>query len=147
MKGRPTKLTPEVQRLIEQSLRNGATYEIAAHVAGIDVRTMYRWLAAGKRAKSGAMYEFCHAVKRQEAAAAQEALMVIRSAATGKEGYKGNWQAGAWLLERRFGYQRKSEIHIGGVSYLEELAAERGLDLEAILLALAEDLEADGDDD
>ena len=94
--GRPTKLTPETQQLIIQSLSVGATHRLACQYAGIDEDTFYTWMDKGH--KGHAPYaEFAEQVKKTEGRAATGWLAKIEAAAN-----EGNWQAAAWKLERRY---------------------------------------------
>jgi hypothetical protein len=107
--GRPSKLTPErISRLIE-AIRAGHTREGAATLAGISKSTFNGWLASAK--EPGADQEFLlflDAVKSAEVEAEDALLAIIRSAAPKQ------WQASAWLLERRYpdrwGRRVKAEI-------------------------------------
>jgi hypothetical protein len=59
---RPSKLTPEVRDKIVQAIRAGNFVATAAVYAGIDVSSVYRWMAEGQQANSGAKREFYDAV-------------------------------------------------------------------------------------
>ena len=96
-RGRPSKLTPEVQRRIVRAIKLGATHAIAAARGGIDISTMMRWMAAGECDGARQYREFRAAVKAAEGEAAETALKRVNAAAA-----KGTWQAAAWLLERRY---------------------------------------------
>jgi len=95
--GRPSKLTPETQKLFVDAIAAGNYVATAAELAGIGQSTYYRWLEQGKTATRGRYREFWDAVKKAEAQA--EAVRVARIARAGGEG---NWQADAWYLERRY---------------------------------------------
>lgn len=105
---RPTKLTPEISKRICEAIRIGATRLFAAEYADIDESTFYRWIERGNNEESGPFHEFCKALKRAEAEGVVTCLSRIQSAAVGKikengklSDYKGQWQAAAWILERR----------------------------------------------
>lgn len=104
-KGRPSKLTPEVQEKICEGIRMCLPFELAVQRVGIHKDTFYEWLKRGK-AEEGIYSAFSDAVKKAEADAALESLAIIKRAALGhtpKKGQeKGQWQAAAWLLERRY---------------------------------------------
>ena len=87
--GRPSGLTDEVRAKLLQALEVGATHRIAAQFAGVHVSTLQAWLAENR--------EFSDAAKLSESKASIMSLAAIRTAAQG-----GQWQAGAWLLERRY---------------------------------------------
>lgn len=86
---RPRKNTPTAKERIIEAVGLGATYERAAAAGGIGYSTLREWILAEP--------EFAEAVKAAEAKCANEALIAIKRAARG-----GQWQAAAWLLERRY---------------------------------------------
>jgi hypothetical protein len=49
MAGRPTSLTPEVERQVVRAIRKGVYDWVAAQAAGISRRTFYEWMRRGKR--------------------------------------------------------------------------------------------------
>lgn len=109
--GRPTKLTPEIQKTIMDALRRGSYMETAAAYAGISKNTLYDWLRRGAREKQRLannsrarmlkderpFVEFSDAIKKAQAEAELRDLEIIRKAAE-----EGEWQASAWRLERKF---------------------------------------------
>lgn len=94
--GRPSKLTPEVQKRITDAIRVGATYELAAQYGGVSYNTFNEWMKAGEAATSGKNRELYEEVKSAEGAAAVKWLAVIDRASIEQ------WQAAAWKLERRY---------------------------------------------
>lgn len=95
-KGRPTKLTPELQNEICRVIRAGNYIETASAYAGISKDTLYRWLKQGKRAKRGKYRDFSDAVEKALAESEIRDVTIIAKAA------EDNWQAAAWRLERKF---------------------------------------------
>ena len=95
-RGRPNKLTPEIQAKICDAIRAGAYVETAAALAGISKDTFYRWLKQGARAKSGKFKAFNEAVHKAMAEAEFRDIMIIANAA------KVDWKAAAWKLERKY---------------------------------------------
>lgn len=95
-RGRKPKLTPEVQEAVVQTISIGATYEVAANFAKLSRETVRRWVKRGDADGEGPYHAFAVAVREAEGKAAAQCLALIRGAA------KANWQAAAWLLERRF---------------------------------------------
>jgi len=109
-RGRPAKLTPEIQEEICRVIRAGNYIETAAVYAGIEKKTLYNWMKRGREElerlknnpkarmrKSEAPYvEFLHAVKKALAEAEVRDVAIIGKAA------QECWQAAAWRLERRF---------------------------------------------
>ncbi len=94
-RGRKPKLTPEIQEAVVQAISIGATYEVAASFARLSRETVRRWVKRGDADGEGSYYAFAVAVREAEGKAAAQCLALIRAAA------KSNWQAAAWLLERR----------------------------------------------
>lgn len=92
--GRPSELTPELAETIVEILRGHAYRDTAARAVGIDRSTLWRWMKRGEEESEGLYFEFCNAVKRAEALAEADALKGLM--------YAGEWQALAWILERKF---------------------------------------------
>jgi transposase len=72
--GRPTKLSPEMQKLICQGIRIGLSYKDSAVNAGITEKTFYNWVERGEKAKSGKYYLFLQEL--QEAKQKGQAILV-----------------------------------------------------------------------
>jgi hypothetical protein len=119
--GRPLKLTPDVQGRIVQAIAAGNTRETAAAYAGINVATLYRWLAEAAAGANGIKREFHEAVKKAEADAVVTSVAIIRQAA------HDSWQAAAWWLERRYpdDWARRERLEI---KHLIETEAKRVAD-------------------
>ncbi|SIS88550.1 hypothetical protein [Alicyclobacillus vulcanalis] len=129
--GRPTKLTPELQKKICDAIRAGAYIETAAAYAGVNKTTLYDWLRRGARSKSGIYREFSDAIEKALAEAEMRDLLIIGKAA------EENWQAAAWRLERKFPerWGRKDRMtvdahHTGEVKMRVEYVAEWGADID-----------------
>lgn len=120
--GRPTKLTPQVQKTITDLLRLGNYFDTACQAAGIGERTGYDWLERGNaeierrkkpNVKPGTKtwdteqkyVDFSQSVEKASSDAEMLALSELR---TGKKivdklTYKvEDWQRIAWFLERRY---------------------------------------------
>ena len=97
--GRPTKLTPELQEKVCAALRVGNYATVAIQYAGISEHTYYEWLQRGE-SEPGSIYErFRAAVRKAEADAEVEGVAIIEQAG------RKEWQARAWLLERKYPYK------------------------------------------
>jgi hypothetical protein len=94
---KPTVLTPQVQRQIIASLRDGAYVGLACRLAGISVRTYYYWrrLVADGAAHAQRFAPFYAGCDRVSANAEAEAVDRLRLG-------RPDWRAAAWWLERRF---------------------------------------------
>jgi transposase len=86
--GRPTKRTPETVKKLCDAIRLGASYGDACGYAGIDHDTFTRWRQD--------FPEFAAEVKEAEGSGRVQLIAKIQKAAN-----DGNWQAAAWMLERR----------------------------------------------
>jgi hypothetical protein len=119
---RRTKLNAEVQRRILQAIQAGATYEYAAQFGGVTRVTLFYWLRKGEQQNKGIYRTFFNEFKRAESMACVGSLAVIN-----KEAREGNWQAAAWLLERRFGYTRE------GPPPVQITIETEGLDMKTLI--------------
>ena len=97
--------------IICKAMEIGATRNIAAQAAGINVGSLFGWLARGREAKSGLYFEFFKRFKKAEGMCCLRDLSIIQRASL-----DGDWKASAWRLERRFGYTVHQnpaiEVHI-----------------------------------
>ena len=128
-RGRPSKLTPEVQEEICAALRAGNYIEPSAMRAGINKATLYNWLKKGGQenervargraqgrncvvsAKLQPYVDFLDAVKKAEAEAEARDVAIIAKAALTQ------WQAAAWRLERKHfkRWGRKQALAVGNL--------------------------------
>ena len=97
--GPRTKLTPELQDRVVQALRVGNYATVAIQYAGISEHTYYEWLVRGEREPGSIYGEFFRAVRKAEADAEVEGVAIIEQAG------RKEWQARAWLLERKYPYK------------------------------------------
>jgi len=99
-RGRPTKLTPEIENKLIKFIALGVPLESASKACGLDYTTVREWLSRGKnehpsRSKTP---QFAAFADRYDVAVGEcEARLVakIQSAADS------DWKAAAWLLARR----------------------------------------------
>jgi len=94
-KGNLTKLTPAVQEKICAALRSGAYRQTAVHYAGISIQAFQEWMAKGREGRPF-WRDFLEAVEKAEADFIIASVGTIRKASTTQ------WQAAAWMLERKF---------------------------------------------
>jgi transposase len=96
-RGRPKgEPSPEVRKAICDALNAGGFLETAITFAGVPKSTFYDWMKKGAKDKSGVYKEFSDAIKRATATAETRYLALIGTAS------KNQWQAAAWILERRW---------------------------------------------
>lgn len=91
-----SKLTPEIQSSIVDSILGGNYAKVSAEASGISETTFYRWMSEGERAKSGKMREFWESVTRAQGESETVLLSRVNTAT------QTDWRAATWLLERRF---------------------------------------------
>lgn len=97
-RGRPTKLTKALTSKIAKHVEDWLPFEQACLLSDTSERYLYRWKEYGERdekaGKETIFTHFCQEIKKAEAKAEAAALKTIRNG-------ENNWQAKAWLLERR----------------------------------------------
>jgi len=94
-RGRPSKLTPELQEKLCGFIRAGNYETTAAEACGVSESTYFNWKAKGEKAQRGKYRDFLEDIKK--AIAQAEALHVQRIVNAGSA----HWQASAWYLERK----------------------------------------------
>lgn len=95
-RGRPLKLTPEIQDRICEALRAGNTRRDSAAHAGVSHSAFAKWIQLGKQKGARAVYfAFADACEKAESQAIVRNVAIIQKAA------ETSWQAAAWWLERR----------------------------------------------
>ncbi len=92
-RGRPCKLTPEVQEKILNALILGSCRRDAAQFASVDKATLRRWLARGAEEQESLYAELRRAVHEAESRAKITAVGCITKAVR-----EGDWRAAAWFL-------------------------------------------------
>ena len=96
---RPPSIPDDVQAKVCDGVRVGLPYAMAALAAGVPERTFYSWKSKADAQPESIYARFVQALKEAEAEGARNLLGIIRGAAMGRG--KGQWQAAAWILERR----------------------------------------------
>ena len=96
MAGRPTSLSPEVQKKICDAIAAGNYYQAACSYAGIEYQTFRNWMKAGKDASEGPFFDFFLAVLKAEADAE------VRVVAQWQQQIPANWAAARDFLARRY---------------------------------------------
>lgn len=140
--GQKSKLTEAVHNTIVLALASGCYRATAAEHAGIHVATFYRWLETGEadieHGVQSPHRELCEAIKKAEADAEVQAVALIRKAAPKQ------WQAAAWLLERKKPDQWGRRVeHSGKI----DTGAEHGQNIARIIAAVCADLGLDVTDE
>jgi len=127
-RGGPREMIDETLiEVLVKAIKAGAHTEIAAAFAGIDVRTLQRWLKRGraeitrvtetpraKYRKSEAKYvKLCRKIDHALAVCEVGDVLIMSKASQ-----DGDWRAAAWCLEHRFkerwGTKRETETKMSG---------------------------------
>jgi transposase len=137
-RGRPTKLTPDVQQRMCTVLAAGHTRRVACRAGGVSVRTFCDWMRKGRAELSadseGIYCNFLLAIKKAEFEALQEHMANLRQAALGgqvlqrttvvretatatttttvERWSQRQWQASAWWLERKYHEDWGNQAHL-----------------------------------
>lgn len=90
-----TILNKKIIAAICKAVADGATYRVAATVAGVDRRTLYIWRRKGAEGASGLCRELFEQLQQAQGKFIADQLATISRAG------RTSWQACAWLLERR----------------------------------------------
>lgn len=116
------KYTQERAQRVLEAISAGATRKAAAGHAGIDERTLYRWLERH--------VSFASLLRAREDDVEVRACAVIQQAALD------DWRAAAWWLERRRAdeYGRRDKVDLD--LYIRQRAGEMGLDVDDALHAV-----------
>lgn len=119
--GRPSKL-PKCSARFLKHIETGHPIAAAAALSGLAQSTVFAWLAAGKKTKTGDFPEFLEAFTRARGKAQGKMVEQIRKA--GRE----DWRAIGWLLERMFPEQFSlKQLHeVSGLSTMVNVAAYAG---------------------
>lgn len=129
IRGGNAKLNIERIERLEEAYKLGLTLPLAAKYAGISEASLSLWLKKGRENPESPYGEVVRRVEGAEAEGAMLAMKRIRAAG------KKQWQAAAWLMERRHGYtttqrwEGKLEVD---VQHWAELALSAGEQPEMI---------------
>lgn len=123
------KCTPVRCQAILDSISRRIPYKIAAHSAGIGATTLYDWLRKGKADLAenveSEYASFAQSVSSVEQERIAEHLDNIRMRLK-------NWQADAWILERRWPDFFSQSAHLTDlakkIDFLEKLLMSKGKD-------------------
>jgi hypothetical protein len=117
---------------LEQALRLGATYKVAAAYAGISEATFIRWRQRAEHAAPGTpLAELRDRIAQAEGHAAIFLLAKIDQAAK-----SGDWHAAAWLLSRRYphlyGPNVRGDLQLDMQRMMADVAQEYGITPELL---------------
>ena len=94
VKGRKSKLTPELIEKISTEIQNCSYQKVAARKCGVGESPFYAWMEKAEGGGGGQFQELLEAVKKASAVAESRAIQTILA--------DDSWQSKAWYLERRF---------------------------------------------
>jgi hypothetical protein len=100
--GRPTKLTPELQRRLCALLRLGVPAERAARLVGIGERTFHTWMADGERQEDGPFQQFRQAVQGAQDSLVKRALSTVTDLMGPKNEPSTRFKAASFILTHCF---------------------------------------------
>jgi hypothetical protein len=121
--------TPERAALLVAALGAGNAQAPAARAVGIGERTLREWLRLGRLGRE----PFADFARRVETARMEGEVRQVTQIATAAG--QGEWRAGAWLLERRFGEPPESP---DTAAVAEAAAARARTEAETTLTSLGE---------
>lgn len=116
------RLTPERHKAIVEAVAKGMPRKFTAALAGISESSLYRWLATGRAATEDcAESQLWESIKAAESRCMEHCLEIIGEAGINQ------WQAAAWLLERRHPkhFGRDADVVVRLKKLLKELEAVR----------------------
>lgn len=133
-RGRPSKLTPEVQKKIVKALQAGNYRAVAARFAGVSYESLITWVGRGRTATGGKFHDFYDAVIGAETKAEMDMVKVIIRDA------KFDAKHAKWFLSHRHRERWADNLAQGKI----ELTGKDGgpLKVEEARTALASKLEA-----
>lgn len=120
--GRPTSLTPDVERRILTALRGGNYRETAAQAAGVHRNSIRNWLERGEAGEEPYASFLC-AVEKAEAYGERKLLRAIRAGCDG-------WQSKAWIMERRWPGRWSGRVRVTVSDHVDALTAKLKADPE-----------------
>lgn len=124
---RPTLLNEKMIQDICVNVENGCTFEDARILAGIGQRTFYEWKQWGredlKEGKDSIYAQFAQELERSLVRFKIFHLQQVWQASTKRK----QWQASAWLLERKFfkEFGRKALIRMGGKVAIDDQSRDK----------------------
>ena len=95
------RITQQILDKVEEAAALGMPRHAIAKYIGVPRRTLTRWTSQWEVGTNQKYVDLWRALTKGEARNAARNLMVVNEAAQ-----DGQWQAGAWLLERRHGMTR-----------------------------------------
>lgn len=128
----PHKFNPTTRASVIQALSEGASRTLAAKYARVGRRTLQRWFAQGREAREAGRDDDPFAEFLTECEAAESTPLMAALASVRKAHKDGQWQAGAWLLERRApsDYGRTTREYAQARDALAEAEARRENDAD-----------------
>lgn len=129
----PRKLTEDVEKRLCEAIALGCSKTMASRLAGVDPSTLWRWTEQGEadlaQEKDSAYCKLRNGLKKAEAAFQAYALTVIHDAAPK------NWQAAAWLLERKHPEEWARKDRTETAEQIEQLKLEARKEILAEMAA------------
>lgn len=124
--GAQTLCTPEVQRILVESMRHGSTKKLACDRAGIHIDTLMEWQRRGKAGEEPFRTLVLEMSKALGDLAVHDMAIVTKAAR------EGEYRAAIWRLENRFGIKAANQHKIEGT--VEQKPAMPRLDLSQLTM-------------
>ena len=145
------KLTPSVINSLAEAMKNGAAIDVACNIAGVHRSTFFRWqeeaeklynqLNEGEIQRSRLNTREKHLIDFHEKvtfASARYELELLKEIRAKEK----NWQALAWILERRFRERYARRVMLDTEAFLKTFEREHGSELAAVLQQVLDTAEA-----
>lgn len=142
-RGRPAKLTPEVQQRIVTAIAAGNYREPSCTYAGVSIPTFHAWMNKGRQQRRGKYRDFLNAV---EGAEAQNEVALV---ANWRSKTPEDWKAARDMLDRRHSARWAQKVRIQVEEELNDFLARLKDRLapevfEQVLAAVASDSGREG---
>lgn len=145
------KLTPSVIDKLADSMKHGATIDVACNIAEVHRSSFFRWKKAAEQLHDDLDKE---KIKKSDFTTRQSHLMeflkevlfavsryeldLLKEIREGKRG----WQAKAWILERRFRERYARRVMVDTELFVKHFEREHGSELTVVLQSVLDTAEA-----
>ena len=145
------KLTPSVIEKLADAMKNGAVIDVACNIAEVHRSTFFRWqkkaeqlhnrLNEGEIQRSKLDTPEKHLIDFHEKVTFASARYELELLKEIRDKVK-NWQALAWILERRFRERYARRVMLDTEAFLKTFEREHGTELAAVLQQVLDTAEA-----
>lgn len=145
------KLTPSVIESLADAMENGAVIDVACNIVGVHRSTFFRWqeeaeklynqLNEGEIQRSRLKAREKHLIDFHEKVTCASARYELELLKEIRDKVK-NWQALAWILERRFRERYARRVMLDKEAFLKAFEREHGSELVTVLQKVLDAAEA-----